>query len=107
MGTCPSAPPSSGILTQRTFAAYDPLGRVAEDAQCASVGNCAGSASYTLSYFYDLAGDATDSTNGVAMAFTSQYSSAGRLSTVNGPASPGGQSTFLLKASTATRCRSS
>ena len=43
METCPSAPPSSGVLTQRTFAAYDPLGRVTSDLQCAALGNCTGS----------------------------------------------------------------
>jgi RHS repeat-associated protein len=102
MGTCPSAPPSSGILTQRTFAAYDPLGRVTADEQCALLGNCTGGGAYTLSYGYDLAGDVTSFNNGLigssALSFTGQYNSAGRLSTVNGSASPGGASTPLFMA---------
>jgi RHS repeat-associated protein len=105
-GICPSAPPSSGILTQRTFASYDPMGRVTSDEQCASIGNCTGTSAYALSYTYDLAGDVTQFTNGLtgssAMTFTSQYSSAGRLSAVNGPVSPGGQSTPLFIASSYT-----
>lgn len=102
MGTCSSAPPSSGILTQRIFAAYDPLGRVTADEQCALIGNCTGSNPYTLIYAYDLAGDVTSFSNGLtgnsALSFTGQYNSAGRLSTVSGSASPGGQSTPLFTA---------
>jgi RHS repeat-associated protein len=101
-GACPSAPPSSGVLTQRTFAAYDPLGRVTADEQCALIGNCTGGNPYTLTFAYDLAGDVTSFNNGLsgssALSFTGQYNSAGRLSTVNGSASPGGQSTPLFMA---------
>ncbi len=101
MGTCPSAPPSSGVLTQRMFGTYDPMGRVTSDAQCSSPGNCTGGF-YTLTYAYDLAGDVTQFTDGMGLSFTSQYNPAGRLSTVNGPASPGGQSTPLFIASSYT-----
>jgi RHS repeat-associated protein len=98
-GTCPSAPPSSGILTERTFAAYDLLGRVATDEQCSALGNC-GSSFATLGYSYDLAGDIISFNNGMsgssALPFTSQYNSAGRLSQVSGLTSPGGQNTSLF-----------
>jgi RHS repeat-associated protein len=101
-GTCSSAPPSSGILTQRIFAAYDPVGRVTADEQCSLIGNCTGSNPYTLTYAYDLAGDVTSFNNGLtgnsALSFTGLYNSAGRLNTINGSASPGGQSTPLFTA---------
>jgi len=98
-GACSATPPGSGVLTQRTFAAYDPLGRVSTDEQCATLGNC--SSVYALNYGYDLAGDMTSFNNGLAgsstqLAFTGQYNSAGRLSAVNGSAAPGGQSTPLF-----------
>jgi len=100
-GTCSSSPPSSGVLTQRTFAAYDPLGRVTADEQCATLGNC-GSGVYTLNYGYDQAGDITSFNNGLTgssyLSFTSQYNTAGRLAQVNGPQSPGGQYTSLFVA---------
>jgi RHS repeat-associated protein len=87
-GACSSTLPSSGVLTQRTFAAYDPLGRVSTDEQCATVNNCTSSEPYTLGYSYDLAGDMTGFSNGLtgtsALSFTSVYNSAGRLSTASG-----------------------
>lgn len=91
-GTCGSSIPSSGILTERLYTAYDLMGRVAVDQQCASPGNCSG-ASYSVSYGYDVAGDVTEFTNGLtgasAMSFSSAYDSAGRLSTTTGPQSAG------------------
>lgn len=101
-GVCPSTLPGTGVLTQRTFAAYDPLGRVTADEQCGLIGNCTGGNQYTLTYGYDLAGDITSFNNGLggssALSFADQYNSAGRLSTVNGSTSPGGQSTPLFVA---------
>ncbi|MGB8028034.1 MAG: RHS repeat-associated core domain-containing protein [Terracidiphilus sp.] len=100
-GTCSSTPPNSGTLTQRTFAGYDPLGRVTADEQCITLGNC-GSGVYTINYGYDLAGDVTSFNNGLSgntyLSFTGQYNSAGRLSTVNGSSTPGGQSMSLFTA---------
>jgi RHS repeat-associated protein len=101
-GACPSTLPSTGVLTQRTFAAYDSLGRVTADEQCGLIGNCTGGSPYSLTYGYDLAGDVTSFNNGLAgiaaLSFTGQYNSAGRLSMVNGSASPGGLSTPLFMA---------
>ena len=84
-GTCSSAPPSSGTLTQRSFSAYDPMGRVSTDQQCAALGNC-GASVYTLGYTYDLAGDVATFSNGLtsssALSYTNQYNSADRLSSL-------------------------
>ena len=100
-GTCPAAPPSSGVLTQRTFAAYDPLGRVKIDEQCATLNNC-GAGVYALNYSYDLAGDVTSFNNGLsgsaALSFYGAYSTAGRLSEISGSETPGGSTVPLFQA---------
>lgn len=101
-GTCPSAPPSSGVLTQRGAASYDPLGRITTAKQCKVLGNCTSSTLYSLTYRYDLAGDVTSFNNGLltsSLSFSGQYNSAGRLSTLSGPTSGGSfQSTPLFVA---------
>ncbi|HSY36319.1 MAG TPA: RHS repeat-associated core domain-containing protein [Acidobacteriaceae bacterium] len=94
-GTCAATPPTSGLLTERTLAAYDLMGRVTTDKQCSSPGNCTGTP-YTVNYGYDLAGDIDSFTNGLAgtsaMSFSNVYDSAGRLSTVVGPTTAGASS---------------
>ena len=75
--------------TFRSFS-YDLMGRVVVDNQ--------GSGSFN--YSYDLAGDPISSTNGLsgtsALAFTSQYDSAGRLSTLSGSTLAGSSSSLPL-----------
>lgn len=91
LGACPSAPPSTGMITQRTLAAYDLMGHLTVDQQCSTPGNCNGT-QYQVNYGYNLAGDLTTFTNGLsgseAMSFTTAYDSGGRISTVVGPQSP-------------------
>jgi RHS repeat-associated protein len=102
MGACSSAPPSSGVLTQRTFAAYDLMGRVVTDEQCATVGNCTASTPWTLNYGYDLAGDLTSFGNGLtgsqALSYAAQYNSAGRLAALSGSQTPGSAPATLFTA---------
>ena len=103
-GTCSSTLPASGVLTQRTFAAYDLMGRVATDQQCSTPGNCTGT-SLSVSYGYDLAGNMNAFSNGLsgqyAMPFSSVYDSAGRLSAISGPSSPGSNTPTTLFQATA------
>jgi len=91
-GTCSSTPPASSVITQRTFASYDLMGRVAVDQQCASPNNCSATPNQ-VNYGYDLAGDVTQFANGLsgnlALSFTSQSDSAGRLALLNGSESGG------------------
>ena len=88
-GTCPATPPSTGVLTKRSIAAYDVMGRVVTDQQCSTPGNCSTGTPYSVSYGYDLAGDVTSFTNGLsvtnAMTFSNVFDSADRLTTVLGP----------------------
>jgi YD repeat-containing protein len=84
-GTCPSSGsvPTSGVLTQRSILAYDPIGRVWSEQQCV-LSNCtSGTTPYSLAYTYDLAGDITSYPNGISsIQFTNAYDSAARLLTV-------------------------
>jgi len=90
--TCPASPPGSGVLTERTFAAYDLMGRIATDKQCSTLGNCTGTP-YTASYAYNLAGDVASFTNGLSgtsmMSFSNTYDSVGHLATLVGPSAAG------------------
>lgn len=94
-GTCSATPPTSGLLTERKVAAYDLMGRIATDEQCATPGNCTGTTN-TVNYAYNLAGENTSFTNGLtgtsAMMFSNTYDSAGRLSTMAGPTAAGSSS---------------
>ena len=91
-GSCSNAPPVTGALTERTFAAYDLMGRVVTDQQCSSPGNCSAMPN-AVTYGYDLAGDVTSFTNGLtgnaSMEFSNTYDSAGRLSMLIGPTAAG------------------
>jgi len=102
-GTCPSSPPSTGVLTKRSIAAYDLMGRIETDQQCSTPGNCSTGTPYSVSYGYDLAGDVNSFTNGLSgtsvMTFSNVFDSADRLTTVLGPQTAGsGQSMDLLSA---------
>jgi RHS repeat-associated protein len=97
-GTCPATVPGSGVLTQRTFASYDAVGRVTTDQQCATPGNCSTGTPNSVSYGYDLAGDMISYSNGLAnspMTFNSSFDNAGRLSSLLGPVNPGNYSSNI------------
>lgn len=91
-GSCSSTPPTNAI-TERTFAAYDPVGRVTTDEQCASINNCGSVSPYILNYAYDLAGDVTSFNNGLtgasALSFISEYDPADHLNYIRGSESGG------------------
>jgi YD repeat-containing protein len=89
-GGCTATAPT--ILTMRTIAAYDLMGRVLSQQQCtpnaSGPGNCTSSSPnpFALSYVYNLAGNPTAYTNGVSnvpsvgtIVFGLQYDGAGRL----------------------------
>jgi YD repeat-containing protein len=103
IGACPaSGGPTGSVLTERSILAYDQMGRIWNEQQC--VGSsctaavnvtppCSGgglTGPYYLPYCYDLAGNLTYSTNGLAntpgagapLTFTSGYDAAGRLNSV-------------------------
>lgn len=105
-GTCSSTVPSSGAITERSFT-YDRMGRVANDQQCTSIDNCGTStASATVNYTYDLAGDVASVNNGLtgssAMTFDNVYNAADELATISGPESPGTGSFSLFGSSSYT-----
>jgi hypothetical protein len=100
----------STVLSQRQPYAYDPMGRLTAEQQCA-FGGCSGTP-YTLNYTYDAAGNMSTSTNGVTFSsaiFTPQetfaygYDAGGRLdvitSTLNG--GPGSPATLFSASSSA------
>jgi RHS repeat-associated protein len=81
--TSESTSVGSRTWTQRQPYLYDPMGRLKGELQC-TPGNCSGTAN-SLQYNYDLAGDMTTSTNGVAnpgVQITNVYDGAARLMTV-------------------------
>lgn len=91
-GSCPGTVPTSGFMTMRTIAAYDPMGRVQSQQECtpnaSGPGNCTSASPnpFTLSYVYNLAGNPVAYTNGVnnvpsvgTIAYGLQYDGAGRL----------------------------
>lgn len=77
-------------LTLRSILSYDSMGRILKEQQCTPSG-CTGGGPYTLSYQYDLAGNLTYSTNGLAttpgatspLTFNEFYDGAGRLQQVS------------------------
>lgn len=109
-GSCSASVPQpvsssnvSGYQSLRVFSAYDPVGRLTSEQQCAQgfctspqpppapTSNCASLQSANgLTYCYDLAGNLTAYSNGVAAStitppailFSQQFDTAGRLSTV-------------------------
>jgi YD repeat-containing protein len=79
-----------GYLTLRATLAYDAMGRPLSVQQC-TPSNCTSTMPYTLSYGYDLAGNLTYYTNGLAstpdagsspLTFMQTFDSAGRLQNV-------------------------
>jgi YD repeat-containing protein len=86
-GNCPSAPtgvPASAVSWKSNLS-YDPMGRISSEQQCA-LAPC--STPSPLQYLYDLAGNITYSTNGLAnsqspqVGWTNSYDAAGRLKTI-------------------------
>jgi YD repeat-containing protein len=65
LGTCASAPPANGYLTRRSILAYDPMGRILNEQQYTLASQVSGTF-YAPVYTYDLAGNLTSSTDGVA-----------------------------------------
>jgi YD repeat-containing protein len=85
-GSCPSAVPSSGFFTLRSISAYDPMGRIQSEQQC-TPSKCTTSSGPSLSYGYDLAGNATSLTNSVGasgspLTLTYGYDTAAHLKSV-------------------------
>lgn len=81
---------NGGYLTLRSILSYDAMGRPIAEQQC-TPSNCASVAPYALHYGYDLAGDLTSYTNGLAvtpgagsnpLTFTQAFDEAGRLQSV-------------------------
>lgn len=79
-----------GYLTLQAILAYDPMGRPKSQQQC-TPSNCASTTPYAISYGYDLAGNLTSYSNGLAntpgagtnpLTFTQLFDAAGRLQTV-------------------------
>jgi len=80
-GSC-SIAPGSGALSQKTFALYDPLGRVTSEQQCVLT-KCSTDYPGYSSYTYDLAGNMTNYGNGIGTTlFTNQYDAVSRLQTL-------------------------
>jgi hypothetical protein len=78
---------SGGYQTLRSVLSYDAMGRPLSAQQCTPA-NCTASAPYALNYGYDLAGNLTTYTNGLAstpgagtspLTFTQTFDSAGRF----------------------------
>lgn len=81
-GTCSSSPPANSYFSLRAILAYDPMGRVKSEQQCA-LGSCMQSTPFSLGYNYDLAGNVTQGSNGLnTITWSPTYDSAGRLSAV-------------------------
>jgi conjugative relaxase-like TrwC/TraI family protein len=62
--SCPNTPPATGLWTQRSILAYDPMGRIWNEQQC-TPSNCASGTFYAPAYTYDWAGNVTSLTDGV------------------------------------------
>jgi YD repeat-containing protein len=86
--SCAAIAPSSGFLTLRAISAYDPMGRIWNEQQCTPAGCYTSTACLSgHSYWYDLAGNLTCSTNGIPdtpgssapLTFTSVFDGAERL----------------------------
>ena len=77
-GACSASVPASGLLTHRSFLAYDVVGRPTQTQQCV-LANCTSGSPFTLNETFDLAGNAISWTNGLGTnTFTQSFSSAGR-----------------------------
>jgi YD repeat-containing protein len=81
---------SGGYQTLRSILSYDGVGRPLSAQQC-TPSNCSSTVPYALTYGYDLAGNLTYYTNGLAstpgagsspLTFTQSFDSAGRLQNV-------------------------
>jgi hypothetical protein len=81
---------SGGYQTLRALLSYDAMGRLLSAQQC-TPSNCSSTIPYAFSYGYDLAGNLTYYTNGLAstpgagsspLTFTQAFDSAGRLQNV-------------------------
>jgi YD repeat-containing protein len=84
---CPSAAPTTGFWTKRSFV-YDPMGRVTSEKQY-TPSNRASGTPYALTYTYDLDGNLLTSTNGTTatptvgtLTFTNTYDVAEHLQTL-------------------------
>lgn len=94
-GSCPATAPTAGFLTMRSLLAYDPMGRIWSEQQCTPAGCTSAipcsTSNGNQSYSYDLAGNLTCSSNGIAstpgvgsapLTFTQSFDTAGRMSTL-------------------------
>jgi len=76
---CSGAPPSNGILTERTVQAYDQMGRMQQSTQCV-LGNCTAGGGFSLSQSYDIAGKVLTWSDGVGQfTFNQTFDNSGRL----------------------------
>lgn len=81
---CPTTLPSSGVLTSKSIITYDTMGRVLSEQTCVYP-SCT-TATYPLSFTYDLAGNLTSYTNGSTskpITLTNSYDSVGRVQSVS------------------------
>ena len=99
---------SGGYYTLRAMLAYDSMGRPQSEQQC-TPSNCTSTTPYALSYGYDLAGNLTSYSNGLAttpgagtnpLVFTQLFDEAGRLQTVTSTWSDGTHPASLFSAPT-------
>ncbi|RZU29011.1 RHS repeat protein [Edaphobacter modestus] len=80
-GACPSSPPNNPE-TRHTIVTYDAVGRIKEEQQCHR-GKCSSGTPTTSTMHYDLAGNLTYYSNGIAPIELSQtYDTAGRLQSI-------------------------
>ncbi len=68
--SCPTAAPSSGAITLRSIQAYDQMGRIKTEQECAPGVSCTTSSGPQLWYGYDLAGNQTCLVNNAAPTTT-------------------------------------
>jgi YD repeat-containing protein len=97
-GACPSSPPNNPE-TRHTILSYDTVGRITGDQQCHR-GRCSSGAATTSAMHYDLVGNLTYYSNGIASIELGQsYDAAGRLQSIGsslyGPQYPSYPATLL------------
>jgi YD repeat-containing protein len=84
--TCPATPPSSSYYTLQSILSYDTMGRITNEQQC-TPHNCTSGSGPTVSYGFDLAGNATSLTNSVGessgpLVLTTVFDGAAHVSSV-------------------------
>lgn len=86
---CGVTPPATGIVTRQSILQYDSMGRIQSEEQCTPA-NCTSATHYNPAYTYDLAGNVSTSTNGIAttpavgtLTLTNSVNGAGHLQTVS------------------------